>query len=617
MNIVWTYWEDRPGVPTPPHILLCREILDYKCKECEVRLVTPVNVHQYLPDLDPRIWRISLENQEQNPIAIRCDFIRAFLLERFGGLYVDADCIALRDYAEAFRASAGYEFFAMRRISAKSNHISIGFYGTQSNGKVITAYAEALRKILKEKTQFKWAEVGAHLLTPIVDQHLDSVFLFREEQIHPIVAEKQELLVATDKEVDDLVPKEALCLMLFHRIFEQEVRGASLSNAALHNLYYSDWFISKVVRTVYPQKSFERTFGCGRSTEIIEPSPGKPPYIATGYETEKLIERIGYWIPPGGIGPQENITPRTNLKIAAILEERLYQGIRHEAQVMLLTPNNWKATIQYGKPDFLLMESIWTTATGHWHMAQCPPAAERNKLLEVVSLARQKDIPSVFWMTKNNVYHEHYRAFARHFDFVFCADPIEAEKMRNEGVNAELLLPCARQVENIDRKDRTIPILFDGWADLDKYTADLDDLKSLKPFGLKIIESRYQIFKRRAGVLADYKEQIVGCVSRQGRLAALAAANCYITFDKTLSTTTTQQWMAMEAIGLGAMVFHIGEMGVYDPGYSIVRKVKRVDKIIPVISSGHDNQAFLIAKQLTFGDRLARIISAVRHQEYI
>lgn len=160
MNIVWAYWEDRPGEPTPHHILLCREVLRHQCKACEVRLVTPANVHQYLPDLDPRVWQITLQNPDQNPIAVRCAFIRALLLERHGGLYVDADCIALKDYAEAFRASVGCDFFAMRRISAKSNHISIRFYGTQPNGKVITAYAEALRQILKEKNPLQMGRSG-------------------------------------------------------------------------------------------------------------------------------------------------------------------------------------------------------------------------------------------------------------------------------------------------------------------------------------------------------------------------------------------------------------------------------------------------------------------------
>ena len=345
-------------------------------------------------------------------------------------------------------------------------------------------------------------------------------------------------------------------------------------------------------------------------------SPVKPPYIATRYETEKLIERIGYWVPSGEIGIHESITPKTNLKIAAIVEERLYQGLRQEARMMLLTPHNWKATLQYAKPDLLLMESIWTTATGHWHMAQCPPAEERNKLLEIVSLARKTGIPTVFWMTKNNVYHQHYKDFARHFDFAFCADPIEIEKLHIDGLNSMLLLPCATQVENIKNQTRTIPFLFDGWADLDKYTADLDILKSLKPHGLKIIESRYQIFKKRAGFLADYKEQLIGCVTRQGRLAALAASQFYVTFEKTLSTTTTQQWMALEAIGLGAAVLHVGEININDPRYSSVSNLNNFDQIIPTISSGYNNKPSLLEKQLTYADRLAQITKTVRHREY-
>lgn len=342
----------------------------------------------------------------------------------------------------------------------------------------------------------------------------------------------------------------------------------------------------------------------------------KSPFIATRYETEKLIERIGYWVPTDEIERQECITPKTTLKIAAIVEERLYQGLRQEAIMMLLTPHNWKATLQYAKPDLLLMESIWTTATGHWHMAQCPPAIEREKLIEIVTMARKTGIPTVFWMTKNHVYHEHYKAFAIHFDFVFCADPIEVEKLRKEGVHAEILLPCARQVEN-DGENRTIPILFDGWADLDKFTAELDILKCLKPLGLKIIESRYQIFKRRINVLADYKEQIAGSVTRQGWLSVLATTQFFITFEKTLSTTTTQQWMALEAIGMGATVLHVGKINVDDPRYAIVHHEKNIDKIIPAMSLEYENQAVLIDKKLTFAERLIQIINSIHHQECI
>lgn len=614
-QIIWTYWEDAPGIKTPPHILLCREVLRYQSTSCDIRLVTPANVHDYLPDLDPRVWHIELENSQLKPIAVRCDFIRAFLLERYGGLYVDSDCIALKDFSVVFRDVGEADFFAMRRTSSPTNHISVGFYGSQPQGKIITSYAEALRRRLCVNAPYRWSEVGANLLTPIVDQHLDKVHLFPEVQVHPIVAEQQHRLADNTYAIADIVSSNAYCLMLFHRLFEQEVEGITLAHASVHDLYRGQWLISKVLRQAYPERVFKCKFG-QRPVPKTVGAPLAAPVIATRYETERLIERIGYWVPPENLNPVPPAEPKTNLRIAAVVEERLYQGFRNEADMMLLTPNNWKYTIQYGKADFLLMESIWTTATGHWHMAQCPPAAERNKLLEMISFARQKAIPSVFWMTKNNVYHEHYKSFARHFDFVFCADPIEAEKMRKEGIGAEILLPCALLDKNVDRKNRNISILFDGWADLDKYTADLDGLKCLKPHGLKIIESRYQIFKRRAGNLADFKDQIVGCVTRQGRLSALASAKCYLTFEKSLSTTTTQQWMSLEALGLGATIFHVGEMDVNDPRYSIVRNVKNFDQLIKLIMSpGNNDRSVLIDNRLTFADRLNQMANTVRYQE--
>ena len=113
---------------------------------------------------------------------MRCDFIRAFLLERYGGLYVDADCIAKKDFADVFRQTNEYDFYAMRRSSAETKHISIGFYSSLPRGRVITAYAEALRAIIKRKTCFRWAEVGSRMLTPIVDAQLEHVILFPESR---------------------------------------------------------------------------------------------------------------------------------------------------------------------------------------------------------------------------------------------------------------------------------------------------------------------------------------------------------------------------------------------------------------------------------------------------
>jgi len=247
-NTVWLYWETPVGETKPPHIQFCHDLLRSQRHSVDVRIVTPKNINQYLPDLDPRVWDIHLSDSRQNPIAVRCAFIRAFLLERYGGLYVDSDCIALTDYVNIFEEVGKADFFAMRRTSGNKNHISIGFYGSRAGGKIIIDYCNKLREIISKKTEFSWGEVGAHLITPIVDENLDRCFIFREDRIQPIVAEEQHLLADTRTNISDVIPPDAITLMLFHRIFEQPVKGVTLKGWAPTDLASSNALISRVYR---------------------------------------------------------------------------------------------------------------------------------------------------------------------------------------------------------------------------------------------------------------------------------------------------------------------------------------------------------------------------------
>lgn len=288
------------------------------------------------------------------------------------------------------------------------------------------------------------------------------------------------------------------------------------------------------------------------------------PVINKQHNSGKILELTKYWTSPVPLWQPLKKSLNSSLRMACLLEDRLFNGLRFEGEVMLLTPANWKHLIKYGKPDFLLMESIWGTATGDWHMGQCLPSPHREELLQIVSFARKLSIPTVFWITKGHEYHEHYKDFARQFDFVFCADPMEVDLLRSEGVQAELLLPCVqpamynpfRLYEHFNAF--TLGILYDGWADLDRMTGELSVLKKIKPYGLNIIESRYQIFRSRMNALPDYKDNILGCITEQNRILALKYAKAYTTFDRTLSTKTTQQWMTLEANASRLPVVHHG-----------------------------------------------------------
>jgi hypothetical protein len=308
-----------------------------------------------------------------------------------------------------------------------------------------------------------------------------------------------------------------------------------------------------------------------------------PEALALRRNTEQLLRLSSYWTPP--VPPWKPLRkgPNSSLRIACIVGDRLYQGLRFEGELLVLTPENWRRVLRFGKPHFLLMESFWNTATGHWHMAQSLPSPGREELLEIVSLARRLSIPTVYWNTQDHVYHEHYKDFAKHFDHIFCADLREAEALRAEGVPAEGLLPAVqpalfnpfRLCEHADAF--SLGVLYDGWADLDRLTESLSILREVKKYGLGVIESRYDIFQRRLDYLPEYRDCILGCVTPESRLLALRHARSAITFEHTLSAPTTQQWMTLESAACRVPVVHHGETSENDVRHGCV--IPRPDRL--------------------------------------
>jgi len=260
----------------------------------------------------------------------------------------------------------------------------------------------------------------------------------------------------------------------------------------------------------------------------------------------------------------------SSLRIAVIAEDRLAEDSKFEGRTAVLTPQNWRQVLRHGKPDLLLVESILTSNLGHWHLAQHAASPQHGELVAIAELARQLAIPSVFWITKGQEYHEHYRDYARHFDLVCCADPLEVDRLAGDGITAELLLPCVqpalynpfRHLE--EREDIGLHVLFDGWADLDRLGDEVAPLARLKPFGLAIIESRYEMFRNRLAIVPKFADQILGCVTPAGRRTALKYARSYATLADSVSSRTTQQWMSLEAAASRLPVVHCGRFEAGD-----------------------------------------------------
>ena len=238
---LWIYWENAPGtVQPPPHIRLCHRIMRARATQdgYALQLVTPENVRNYLPDLPTRLALIALlprgriealffrARRRNAAIALRADYIRAFLLERHGGIYIDSDAVVLGDIKPYFEEVERAGFLVTRRSSHGKTHASVGFYGSIAGGTVIREYAEALRRRLTGPLDYDWNEVGAAMLTPIVDRHADSVAVLNERQIQPVTFEEADVVFnRTDLNLDNVIHPETRVFMLYNGPFKGRLAG--------------------------------------------------------------------------------------------------------------------------------------------------------------------------------------------------------------------------------------------------------------------------------------------------------------------------------------------------------------------------------------------------------
>lgn len=90
---VWVYWEG----PTTPLIELCLEIMKKKLSSnFNLVILNQNNIYNYLPDITQQYKNLL----NTFKISHKVDYYRILLLEKYGGIYLDADVIILKNLSE-------------------------------------------------------------------------------------------------------------------------------------------------------------------------------------------------------------------------------------------------------------------------------------------------------------------------------------------------------------------------------------------------------------------------------------------------------------------------------------------------------------------------------------
>jgi hypothetical protein len=87
--VVWAYWENGRRGRRSEYLDLCVETIEHHVAPLELRVLARDDAVRWLPDLDVDRW-------ESLPAPnFRSDYARSRLLQRYGGIWIDVDTVAL------------------------------------------------------------------------------------------------------------------------------------------------------------------------------------------------------------------------------------------------------------------------------------------------------------------------------------------------------------------------------------------------------------------------------------------------------------------------------------------------------------------------------------------
>jgi hypothetical protein len=167
---IWTYWEGA----CPPWIRACRRTIAAYAPA--VRFLTP-ELFDRMRDHDRDIDLSRLHAPH------RADYIRAFLLQRYGGLWIDADCVVMQPLQPILDLLAEHDFVGHReRVGLISN----AFIAARPGSRIAAEFYDRICQILRGRKPLYWNALGADPLSAVVAANDRGWYELPCERVQPV-----------------------------------------------------------------------------------------------------------------------------------------------------------------------------------------------------------------------------------------------------------------------------------------------------------------------------------------------------------------------------------------------------------------------------------------------
>lgn len=167
---LWSYWEKIEDRPMPVYIEMCFKTFNLTKNDYNIQILDEKTVLDFLPNLRPDIQKLN--------VVQKSDYIRIALLEKYGGLWLDADTIVLTNLKEIRnKLIEGYDFigFGCSYDGCTDNGYprpSNGAMASQKNSILMKRCLDTLNTKIDtfDKTKnFKYFEFGKFIIWKEID----------------------------------------------------------------------------------------------------------------------------------------------------------------------------------------------------------------------------------------------------------------------------------------------------------------------------------------------------------------------------------------------------------------------------------------------------------------
>lgn len=574
-HMIWIYKDETPPEASS-YTELCQAAWNKYSYKHNIAYIDKNTICTFIPEIQ-KIKSLVPQNSNKNT-EIHKILTATLLLHKFGGIFVAPHIFPLKDFSSFFEHLNNIEYFLLGQKKENNENFCLEVCGSLPGHPVISSIQKNLLHKLQTSTGISLGYIS-EALEPLQKNESSEFYLNRRDTCLSLTQVSDILSQNTTTELST----EALYLAISPELFKKiDTPFSNISAAALLN---SNTILGKLLRSNLDLKDLLK------NTEAYS--------IKIENWKRILQNRKIPFHTPAKVLYRKPSKKNSSLKIATIVEEKRFFELEYEADLIPLTPANYALQLAYNRPDFILIESFWRESTGTWGYAFSPQDNNYSELCNLLSLAKENNIPTVFWQTKGIEYHDIYAHLSSLFTKIFCADPKECKKFTDIGIEACELLPCIQPAiynpfKVLNHKvEKRYPLLFDGVGDMRCFPELTEFLQNFAPLGLHCLESRGYLTQNAFSVWRDtsapyMKKRYLGYTDMWGRQATLKETQVYLATSWTLDSPTAQLWKIMEAAGTRVPVVYYGNPSFSFEKELVIRGATQEECLIEVTSMQKD-----------------------------